>query len=339
LKFFSIHRLPGDNFLVVLYSGDPEKTLAETHLAQVSALLEERLNEYLMSRLAPEISPFARIFNGYSLLEYNSNVRFERSIARAINKAYQSAVGQQERMQQTHIQQLEEIVRNNQIRILFQPILALRDLSEVIGHEALSRGPEGSLFEAAEFMFSLAGHCGMLQTLENLCQTRLISTIEEQGISQLIFVNLEPSFLEAEEFTKLALFSSDRVRPENVVLEITERVAIRDYELVSRALETIRKRGFRIAVDDVGSGYASLQSIAYLKPDFIKISEKMVQGISSDFIKQEIVKTLRDLASRFSASLIAEGIEQEQELKTLRELQVPYGQGFLFHRPADRLLP
>src|SRR3990172_4982372 len=79
LKFFSIHRLPGDNFLVVLYSGDPEKTLAETHLAQVSALLEERLNEYLMSRLAPEISPFARIFNGYSLLEYNSNVRFERS--------------------------------------------------------------------------------------------------------------------------------------------------------------------------------------------------------------------------------------------------------------------
>src|SRR5262249_50607276 len=121
--------------------------------------------------------------------------------------------------------------------------------------------------------------------------------------------------------------------------EITERIAINDYQVVDRALQAIRKLGFRIAVDDVGSGYASLQSIAYLKPNFIKINEKMVQGISTDFIKQEIVKTLRDMASRFSASLIAEGIEEDSDLKTLQDLGVPFGQGYLFKSPEERLLP
>jgi EAL domain-containing protein (putative c-di-GMP-specific phosphodiesterase class I) len=247
-------------------------------------------------------------------------------------------VSEQEKMRQNQIQELHEILNADRIRILFQPILRLDSADELLGYEALSRGPEGSLFEAAEFMFSLAVQSGLVSRLENHCQLRLISSLQHQESSPLVFVNLEPSLLEEQEYEKLALFHSKAVNPANIVLEITERVAIRDYELVSRALQSIRRRGFRIAVDDVGSGYASLQSIAYLRPDFIKISEKMVQGISRDFIKQEIVITLRDLAARFSASLIAEGIEEEKDLRALQDLKIPFGQGFLLQRPADRLL-
>jgi len=144
--------------------------------------------------------------------------------------------------------------------------------------------------------------------------------------------------LEYDHYHRLALFQAENIDPRNIVLEITERVAINDYEIVSRALEEIRKLGFRIAVDDVGSGYASLQSIACLKPDFIKISEKIVRGIARDFIKQEIVSTLRDMAGRFPATIIAEGIEDEADLRTLLTLKIPYGQGFLLQRPLERLL-
>ena len=178
----------------------------------------------------------------------------------------------------------------------------------------------------------------MLSQLENLCQLRLISCLEKDDSDRLLFINLEPSFLENQHYRNLALFNQKSVRPERVVLEITERVAINDYEMVSAALEDIRSRGFRVAVDDVGSGYASLQSIAFLKPDFIKINEKMVTGINSDFIKQEIVKTLRELGSRFSASLIAEGIENPSDMQKLRELQVPYGQGFLLEKTRGKNL-
>lgn len=335
LKVFSIHRTVGDAFLLILSSTDVAKPVSVSQLSQISTQLEELLYDYLSRRLTGSMLPFARMYSGYSILQYSSNMRFERLMARAINEAFRVAVSQQERIYKMQIQQLQEIVNGNAIRVVFQPIFDLKDRRTIIGHESLSRGPEGTLFESAEYMFTLAARCGLLNRLENLCQVRLLSTLDKQPAPHLVFVNLEPSFLEGEGYQKLALFNDPRVKPESVVIEITERIAIKEYETVSRALDTLRKRGFRIAIDDVGSGYASLQSIAYLKPDYIKINEKMINGIHEDFIKQEIVKTLRDLARRFSASLIAEGIEATEDIETLSELKIPYGQGFLLQRPGE----
>jgi EAL domain-containing protein (putative c-di-GMP-specific phosphodiesterase class I) len=336
LKVLPLHRVIGDNFLMVVSSGDPRKPITDTQVAHVAGQLEQSLNEYLAARLGPALQPFGRMFHGHSILEYNSNVRFERLLSRAVNQAFQDAVGQEERVFQSQVRQLQEIVNTNRIHIFFQPIFYLENLQSVLGHESLSRGPSGTPFESADFMFSLAGNCGMLNRLENLCQLRLISSLEKEQSEHLVFINLEPSFLENEQYRKLAIFNHEGVRPERLVVEITERVAINDYDVVSRALEDIRGRGFGIAVDDVGSGYASLQSIAYLKPNYIKVNEKMVNGISSDFIKQEIVKTLRELGSRFSAQIIAEGIEDPRDMSKLQELQVPFGQGYLLQRPAER---
>ncbi|HET6267050.1 MAG TPA: bifunctional diguanylate cyclase/phosphodiesterase [Acidobacteriota bacterium] len=337
LKLFSIHRVTGDNFLLILSSDEPSQPLTFEQVSRVSSQLEEMLNQHLAEHLSASIAPYARMFNGYSVLEYNSNIRFERLVSRAINQAFQVATSSQEKVRQGQIQQLSEVINGSKIRVLFQPIYKLSNLSESLGYEVLSRGPQDSIFESADFMFSLAGGCGLLTRLENLCQLQIMSVLKRRSTKGLVFINLEPSFLEHDQYQKLALFQSTDIDPRNFVLEITERIAITNYSMVSRALADIRKRGFRFAVDDVGNGYASLQSIAYLRPDFIKVNDTMVRGIASDFIKQEIVKTLSDMAERLSASLIAEGIEYEKDLQTLLELKVAYGQGYLLKRPSESL--
>ncbi len=334
LRLFATQRVPGDNLILVLSSADGSAGLTDTQLATVSARTEELFNRYLVEILPPQ--SFGRLFHGHAILEYNSNYRFERLLARSMNQAFQNALSRQLAVHQEDVRQLEEIVRTQQIRTLFQPIFALGDHNEVLGHEALSRGPAGTAFEAAENLFSLAGKCSMLPDLEHLCQKQILSALEAQSTSKLLFVNMEPSLLEQDGYLRLPLFQEPAVQ--NVVLEVTERVAITDYRMVARALELIRSRGFRVAVDDAGSGFASLESIAILKPDYIKISEKLVQGISDDYIKQEIVRTLRDMAWRLSASVIAEGIENETDLNMLIDLGISYGQGYLLQRPAERLL-
>jgi EAL domain-containing protein (putative c-di-GMP-specific phosphodiesterase class I) len=118
-----------------------------------------------------------------------------------------------------------------------------------------------------------------------------------------------------------------------VVLEITERAAIRDYNFFRESVSVLRGLGFRIAIDDAGSGYASLQSIAELKPNFLKISNYLVTGLHKDSIKRDVVEMLVRLAVRIDAQTGAEGIETDEELQEVKRLGIDYGQGFMLGRP------
>lgn len=120
----------------------------------------------------------------------------------------------------------------------------------------------------------------------------------------------------------------------NVVLEITERAAIRDYDLFRESIQVLRGLGFKIAIDDAGSGYASLQSIAELRPHYLKISNYLVTGLHEDTIKADVVEMLVRLAARIDASTVAEGIETPEDLEAVKRLGVTYGQGYLLGRPA-----
>ena len=96
----------------------------------------------------------------------------------------------------------------------------------------------------------------------------------------------------------------------------------------------LRDLGFRIAIDDAGSGYASLQSIAELRPNYLKISNYLVTGLHTDSIKRDVVEMLVRLAARIDAETVAEGIETEAEMAEVKRLGVTYGQGYLLGRPA-----
>ncbi|HET6232374.1 MAG TPA: EAL domain-containing protein, partial [Longimicrobiaceae bacterium] len=124
--------------------------------------------------------------------------------------------------------------------------------------------------------------------------------------------------------------------PERVVIEITERTAITDYPKFQGYLKEFRDRGFRFAVDDAGSGYAGLGSIANLEPDFIKLDISLISDIDANFMKQNLVETMVSFANDHGIKVIAEGVEREEEYDAVRRLGVHLTQGFLFHRPSAK---
>src|SRR5690606_10359376 len=98
---------------------------------------------------------------------------------------------------------------------------------------------------------------------------------------------------------------------------ITERSSIEDYPSVKKALQHYRSQGYRIAIDDVGAGYSSLQSIVELRPDYMKVDKSIIQNLHKDDVKEHILTTLQEVAGKIGAELIAEGIERQEELDKL----------------------
>jgi EAL domain-containing protein (putative c-di-GMP-specific phosphodiesterase class I) len=122
--------------------------------------------------------------------------------------------------------------------------------------------------------------------------------------------------------------------PSKVVLEITERTAIRDYPKFRGRLKEFRDKGYRFAVDDAGSGYAGLGSIANLEPNFIKLDISLINCIDVNFIKQSLVEGMVRFANDQNAMVIAEGVETAEEYETVKQLGVHLVQGFYLHPPA-----
>jgi EAL domain-containing protein (putative c-di-GMP-specific phosphodiesterase class I) len=144
-----------------------------------------------------------------------------------------------------------------------------------------------------------------------------------------LFLNVDP-----HDFNDPMFNENEVEHPERVVIEITERTAIKDYPKFRERLQKFRERGFRFAVDDAGSGYAGLGSIANLEPDFIKLDISLINAIDTNFIKQNLVETMVRFANDHGAMVIAEGVERAEEFETVKQLGVHLVQGFFLHRPS-----
>jgi len=144
-----------------------------------------------------------------------------------------------------------------------------------------------------------------------------------------LFLNVDP-----HDFNDPAFNEHEVKYPDRVVIEITERTAIKDYPKFRERLRAFREAGFRFAVDDAGSGYAGLGSIANLEPDYIKLDISLINGIDSNFIKQNLVETMVKFSNDHGAKVIAEGVERAEEFKAVKELGVHLVQGFFLHRPS-----
>jgi EAL domain-containing protein (putative c-di-GMP-specific phosphodiesterase class I) len=143
-------------------------------------------------------------------------------------------------------------------------------------------------------------------------------------------VNVGPQALQSPELPRV-LDSFDLRR---VVIELTEHVEIDDYPELRRALMTVRDRGVRLAIDDTGSGVSSLSHIVKLAPDIIKLDKELIGGIDFDPVRRSLVGAVVAFGPELGATIVAEGIETEAELDTLRDLNVDCGQGYLLGRPG-----
>jgi EAL domain-containing protein (putative c-di-GMP-specific phosphodiesterase class I) len=218
---------------------------------------------------------------------------------------------------------------------VFQPVFDLQT-GEMIGMEALSRGPRGSEFESGETLFSLAERTELLVPLERVCRQRSLEAAAAASPDRQIFINLSPAAASDPEFLGpmfLEQVAACGLAPHRIVLEITERTYAVYEGLFREVLSRFRQQNFRIAVDDVGTGYSNLTSLAEIEPDYLKFDNVFVRGIDRRRTKQDLLEALMSFARKMKTKVIAEGIETREELKVLQSLGVPYGQGFLLARP------
>ncbi|GIQ69831.1 bifunctional diguanylate cyclase/phosphodiesterase [Xylanibacillus composti] len=232
------------------------------------------------------------------------------------------------------------ILHTASIWSVYQPIVSLKD-GTVFGYEALTRGPEQSGFRSPLKLFRMAEQEGKLYELDKLAREKAIRGCRNLSADQKIFINIPASVILEPDFTPgqtMRLLRECGLNPTNVVLEITERTSVENFEMAKRVLEHYRKQGYQIAIDDAGAGYSSLEAIAELQPDYIKIDRSLTEQIHTSRVKEYIVETFVTFATKMNISLIAEGIERLEDLDKLMRMGVHYVQGYLLGRPDKALL-
>ncbi|MDR3599858.1 MAG: EAL domain-containing protein [Desulfosporosinus sp.] len=236
----------------------------------------------------------------------------------------------------------EEITRlieepDTYLKAAFQPIIDTRS-GEVFGYEALARVPKSTCFNNIADLFPFAEKIGQLYPIETLCRRHAITAYPTIARNkEMLFLNINPQVLIDAKFASghtRKLLSEKGLSPEDVVLEITERSAIEDFSTFRNALDHYRNQGYLIALDDVGAGYSSLQSVAELHPDFLKIDRSLIQGVNADPIKWALLETFVTFSKRIGCRIIAEGVETAEEMRTVVQLEVDYVQGFFVAMPA-----
>ena len=289
------------------------------------------LQQYVAGRIesvhGEEIAALFDIYVGRAHVYYNPKIRLERLIYRGIREAANAAKSIEHRERGKKVNDLRSSIRERGVYIDYHPIVHA-DTRRIFGYEALARGVLRSL-RSPEVMFEVAADADLLWELSRLCRSRALEGLDTRLTpEQLLFLNVDPHDFADPAFTELEVDTPDRV-----VIEITERTAIKDYPKFKERLVAFRERGYRFAVDDAGSGYAGLGSIANLEPDFIKLDMSLINSIDTNFIKQNLVETMVRFANDQGAMVIAEGVERSEEFETVKGLGVHLVQGFYLHRP------
>ena len=211
-----------------------------------------------------------------------------------------------------------------------QPIISWSGRS-IFAYETLLRTDEPTLRSPLDF-FDAAERLGRAAELGRIIRVHVARQLRETPPPAHLFVNLHPADLEDEE-----LYADDgALTPfaRQVVLEITERAALdRIHELSSRVTR-LRALGYRIAIDDLGAGYAGLTSFAQLEPEVVKVDMSLVRGIDHSPVKQKLVRSIIALCTELGIQLVAEGIETPAERDTLIALGGDLCQGYLFAKPG-----
>jgi EAL domain-containing protein (putative c-di-GMP-specific phosphodiesterase class I) len=176
----------------------------------------------------------------------------------------------------------------------------------------------------------------MTGELDVLCRENVVNSLASFDATKKLFLNVLPITILDQDRRKFfkRLLNETHLGPDSVVLEIAERASVADLSLFRRRLDQVRELGFLVALDDIGTGYSSLQAISEIAPDFLKIDISLTRDIHKSLIKQELMLTLTDMAARLSARVVAEGIEAEEEREALVERGVELGQGFLLGEPV-----
>lgn len=337
---FVIDLFDVDTFIIFLSAPRQNHTQLLQHLEAIAERVRVHIEKKVFETFYPYLKQNARPSIGYALVIKNPMVNNLRLVTQLINNA--KKMGEFMAVKQDYHSKfnLQKIIIEQQINTIFQPIVAIDDLS-ILGYEALSRGPADTEFVSPLLLFIIAAECGLSFELDRLCRKKALEQVRHMRTGKKVFVNTLTMTIHDPEFRGAYLkdlLEDLKLKPENVVFEVSERLAIDNYDIFRVAMKDYKDIGIVQAHDDIGKGYSDLERVMELNPGFMKVDISFVRGVHQSFIKQEIIKSMVTLAQGIGSKIIAEGVETREEFDKLKELGVTYAQGFLFGRPGEELI-
>lgn len=234
---------------------------------------------------------------------------------------------------------LQKMMREDRMTVHFQPIVPVRNPGEAFAYECLLRGigEEGELVGPGA-MFEAARDAGLIFNLDRAARTKAIHEAAAQGVEGNVFINFNPTSVYDPAYclrSTIKAVEESGLPSERIVFEVTESEEARDSTHLKNILDFYRKSGFRVALDDLGSGYASLNLMAELRPDFVKLDIGLVRDVDYDAYRASIAEKLIELAHELGVTVVAEGVETEGQWRWLADHGADYAQGYLFAKPAS----
>ncbi len=328
----------GDRFL--LFLSGPREGNNTTFQAEHLRKLVDRVEEYVNPRVGRLTLPYLRerpqVGTGYGLVLWSPLESPERQVLRLLEDAAASEALRHQLYDRDQRERLIEIIQNREIWTGFQPIVDLSN-GEIMGWEGLSRGPRGTELEPPLALFGQAKRYAVTAELERACRRQAFEdwrVLDRQG---RLFINTVPETVRDTSFLGRGVldYLGPNLSPKSVTLEITERQVIENLSLYREAMHEFTDLGFTFAIDDVGTGYSGLETVAALKPAYLKIDIALVRDVHEKTVSQQMVRAILEMGKSLGADVVAEGVETDPEADALREIGVRWAQGYLFARPID----
>ena len=218
-----------------------------------------------------------------------------------------------------------------ELETVFQPLVEL-DGGECVAYEALTRFPRDTEWTPRDW-FAHANALGLGEKLELAAVAAALTHLPDIPEHAALAVNVSPAVAMTDEFFELVAPFASRL-----IVEVTEHEPVGDFDQLSDRLDDLRSLGARIAIDDVGAGFASIRDTFRLGPDVVKIDRSLTAVLARDEFTRAIVAAVVKRAEQSGARVAAEGIESQAELEQVRRLGIHHGQGFLLGRPAACVL-
>jgi EAL domain-containing protein (putative c-di-GMP-specific phosphodiesterase class I) len=289
--------------------------------------------EKSLHQLYPSLLP--EFESGYMFVEKRSF-----SVMHSVESAQRQALAMAEKRVKSEwnemVHSIKKIVTKKEIKLLAQPIIDVTT-KEVRALELLTRGPVGTVLESPLSLFSVARQTGMLYELEMLVLEKAFEQIKATRCRKNIFVNCTPLTLGNIHFTrdlKNLMQQYPKISPIQITIEITENDSIDGLKNFIYNIKMLRLMGYKIAMDDTGSGYSSLSIISEIMPDVIKIDRSVISNIDKNSVKESMLQGLMLIAREAGSLVVAEGIENEEEASVLTRNNVDLAQGFFYARPT-----
>lgn len=331
-----------DFFLLLIPSGSYDDSLFRRDLSLIQAELTRLDGHALMNRQILPLGSDREVSiktEGVYL-----TTRIGESSDNALFRAFQELFGaplQPDNGRAAEQLAIEEIIGRGLITPVYQPVVSLHN-GTIHGYEALSRISQPGIIDNSEELFARSGEYGLASALEMLCRKKALGNVKGLNIPGKIFLNVSPALFQTSDHERgitATLLEELQLERSRIVFELTERTVIEDYELFLRGVAHYREQGYSIAIDDLGSGYAGLQILARLEPEYVKLARFLIANIDRSSTRQALVEALVAFCNKIGALVIAEGIERPEELAYLKSVGIHFGQGYLLAKPSPSPLP